>query len=990
MDEAGASGNRRPPVEFNHAINYVNKIKNRFADDPETYKQFLEILQTYQKEQKPIQEVYAQVQILFNGAHDLLDEFKQFLPDASGNHSAGSAALFGASQSRSSFGSGKKSMMIQGIHSVPGRKKRVGAGSGSGLTKGSKRTKIHHKMDLQTSDVRSGLPVEEEVLRPTISAEEAEFFDRVKKYIGNKATYNAFLKVLNLFSQQIVDQNVLVNRVEGFIGGNRELFDWFKSLVGYDGKDEVVENVPADILKPDLSQCEAHGPSYRSVPKSWQKQTCSGRDTLCWEVLNDEFVSHPTWASEDSGFVASKKNQYEEALHRVEEERYDYDLNIEANLNTIALLEPIAKKISIMTTEEKAGFGLPPGLGGPSKTIYQRILKKIYGSDRGLEIIELLHNNPTQTVPIVLKRLKQKDDEWKRAQREWNKIWREVEAKNYWKSLDYQGIIFKSNDKRAMTTKSLISEIEALRTEQHGKHEPSSGSLPTRGSQAPQLSFTFEDKTVFKDVSRVLYSFFDQQTVFSIEECDNMRSFLEMFLPLMFNVTDIIPDTSTEMEIDTEEAMDEEDYDEDESRSMQSYDSDNEVISTGAGSRRTRSRRSMSQRLQMNDEDQRLLKDVLTRNLNKSPAAQNSDVEEGRMIKQERDESRMLDSEILVSPLTEENVQTLEEPNTNNLTGEKTSPSSEKQAIFSLFGDNHIYCFFRLYQMIYKRLMKMKALQEEYKKEGQQRKNMNDTAVELGITTVKLNLSQGHYNALLGIIEKFFEEELDQQLFEECARYIFGPKVYIMFTIDKLSMSFTRHLHHIVSNSKSQQLIELFKNNRELERSDAQPLKVFRQQAEEIVGSEESMYCVEFNTESSTLGIQLLSHDDPDYSIKEKDGYETYVTNYINWANETEGISQTDLTPRLLKRNLKGKKDDEHMDNMFVHSGMQYKICRDTYHMFYIIGSEDTFIRKRRAMMVNDQQSQSKWKSWLESEKGWLRDIKDKDKVEDEARKTLQ
>jgi len=35
----------------------VNKIKNRFSNDPETYKQFLEILQTYQKEQRPIQDV---------------------------------------------------------------------------------------------------------------------------------------------------------------------------------------------------------------------------------------------------------------------------------------------------------------------------------------------------------------------------------------------------------------------------------------------------------------------------------------------------------------------------------------------------------------------------------------------------------------------------------------------------------------------------------------------------------------------------------------------------------------------------------------------------------------------------------------------------------------------------------------------------------------------------------------------------------------------
>lgn len=48
---------KKAPVEFNHAINYVNKIKNRFVGEPEIYKQFLEILRTYQNESKPISEV---------------------------------------------------------------------------------------------------------------------------------------------------------------------------------------------------------------------------------------------------------------------------------------------------------------------------------------------------------------------------------------------------------------------------------------------------------------------------------------------------------------------------------------------------------------------------------------------------------------------------------------------------------------------------------------------------------------------------------------------------------------------------------------------------------------------------------------------------------------------------------------------------------------------------------------------------------------------
>lgn len=70
----------------------------------------------------------------------------------------------------------------------------------------------------------------------------------------------------------------------------------------------------------------------------------------------------------------------------------------------------------MMSLEEKTNFQLPPGLGGPSKAIYQHVIKKIYGAERGAEIIDLVHNNPVPTVPLLLKRLKQKDEEWKRAQ----------------------------------------------------------------------------------------------------------------------------------------------------------------------------------------------------------------------------------------------------------------------------------------------------------------------------------------------------------------------------------------------------------------------------------------------------------------------------------------------------------------------------------------------------------------------------------------------
>ena len=78
----GGGGGAQQPVEFDHAINYVTTIKKRFASEPETYKKFLEILHTYQKEQRGIKDVLDEVSALFADHPDLLKDFTYFLPDA--------------------------------------------------------------------------------------------------------------------------------------------------------------------------------------------------------------------------------------------------------------------------------------------------------------------------------------------------------------------------------------------------------------------------------------------------------------------------------------------------------------------------------------------------------------------------------------------------------------------------------------------------------------------------------------------------------------------------------------------------------------------------------------------------------------------------------------------------------------------------------------------------------------------------------------------
>ncbi|CCF52944.1 hypothetical protein NDA11_000980 [Ustilago hordei] len=652
---------KRPPVEFNHAINYVNKIKQRFSQDPDTYKQFLEILQTYQKEQRPIHDVYAQVTVLFENAKDLLDEFKQFLPDTSagaqpsgglfnmlghvtsglGGNAAGgpSGAMPAQPGYRGPPSEGPDANRKAGSAAIPGatpsgsRKKRSGANEsgkpGSGKTKKSKHG---HKAEQRTPPLRqeplpasptfahpgqmhhvygidgmvaaeaTGLVPQGTVVNglalgqpqaPLATLDEVAFFDRVKKHIDDRTTYLDFLKLLNLYTQDIIDVKTLVDRAALFIGGNRELFATFKGLCGYDmgrhgwldNEDPIVENVPAPLReRVDLNNCKVYGASYRKLPKSEVNLACSGRDPMCWEVLNDSWVSHPTWASEGEGFNPHKKNPYEDALYRSEEERHEYDYHIEANLRTIALLEPIAARISTMDNEEKAAFRLKPGLGGQSKSIYQRVIKKVYGREQGLEVINALHDTPCVSVPIVLHRLKQKDEEWKRAQREWNKVWREVDARNYYKSLDHQGVNFKASDKKAITAKALIAEIEARKLQQQQRRLSMDPTLP-RPKPRHQLVYVMDDMHVLTDVLKLAFSYLDRATgSYSSNDRERIEAFLRSFVPKLLAVVPAEFEELLNGDVDLDDDEGKSLADDDARSEFTAGDDDTDASSTASGS----------------------------------------------------------------------------------------------------------------------------------------------------------------------------------------------------------------------------------------------------------------------------------------------------------------------------------------------------------------------------------------------------------------------
>lgn len=221
-------------------------------------------------------------------------------------------------------------------------------------------------------------------------------------------------------------------------------------------------------------------------------------------------------------------------MHKSEEERHEFHVQIEALVRTIAVLEPINSRIDGMTNEERSVFRLKPDFGGSGMSIYHRIIKKVYGRDMGLEVIQALQDCPSVAVPVVLNRLKQKDEEWRRAQREWSRTWKEVDSKNFYKSLDHQGTNFKQNDKKNITAKYFVADIQAIKKQQLKKSERRGTKAFAHPSVGHQLEYSFKNTTVLQDTLKMVFSFMEHsQAQYSPQERRTVEKFLRAFVPMM-------------------------------------------------------------------------------------------------------------------------------------------------------------------------------------------------------------------------------------------------------------------------------------------------------------------------------------------------------------------------------------------------------------------------------------------------------------------------
>ena len=784
--------------------------------------------------------MYAQVTSLFHTAPDLLEDFKQFLPETAANAKTQAAARVAANEEMSNVRSDaeyaasglrggdatpKQKMPPMGQFDPPStskdtKKRRAGGGQAAipsiepSLGQSSraipaqvgnpnKRQKVAAQRQPQVDAIATSptlVPQLPEPLPPyptfPSTQEELGFFDRAKKQIGNRASYAEFLKLMNLYTQDLIDKYTLADRALSFLGGNPDLVQWFTDFLGIQDQEEFYEaRIRTDPGRVNLAHCRALGPSYRHLPKRDQNKTCKGRDGMCYQVLNDVWASHPTWASEDSGFVAHRKNQHEEALHRIEEERHDYDFHIESCQRTIQLMEPIVQQIQTMSDVERAQFSLHSNLGGASEAIPKRIVMKIYGREVGGRVLADMAAKPIGVLPIVLFRLKQKLEEWKAVQREWEKIWRDQINKQFWKSLDHQGINSKNSDKKNFQHKTLTTEIQARWEE--GKKNREAGFEATKH----QLECSFEDTGVIIDASNLILMFLtSDRSTLSESEAPKVREWFLDFVSRFFGVN----------KEDLEESL----------RSTEQEDVDMEDAVDGnvpSGSKTKNGRGSL------------LRKALDKRNGNTDSASASKESTPAPTTENDMD----VDEEVIETDTEEpprEPWIKIETGNRDIVQQQLALEQTYSHTTYNFYANANIYCFFRLFETLYSRLLAIKVNEQSvveavnrFKQNGEKRKaaidlQMIDKGPEHFFENLVAINEHHFYHQILRMCRDVLAGDQNQPHLEETLRRYYNKTGWQLYTVDKLVGAILRFLANILGGDpkdKSVDIANLFFKDRE-------------------------------------------------------------------------------------------------------------------------------------------------------------------------------
>ncbi|KAF8081477.1 hypothetical protein N665_0884s0006 [Sinapis alba] len=664
-------------------------------------------------------------------------------------------------------------------------------------------------------------------------------------------------------------------------------------------------HVAKGINELDLSECAQCSPSYRLLPDDYLIQIPSYRNTLGEKVLNDHWVS-VTSGSEDYSFKHMRKKQYEESLFRCEDDRFELDMLLESVNAAIKRVEDLLEKINNNTISIETPICIKEHLS----ELNLRCIERLYG-DYGLDVMDFLKKNSHIALPVLLTRLKQKQEEWARCRSDFRKVWAEVYAKNHHKSLDHRSFYFKQQDSKNLSTKGLVAEIKDISERKHKEDPLHAIAVGTKPSFTSDVEFSYSDTQVHADLYQLIKYYCEE--ICATEQSDKVMKLWVTFLEPMFGVPS--RSQTDETMIDVAKSKDNQgkhkavkDTTCDSSPVLnlkpltppKTPNKDNDKLHAGAA-------------ITIEDSQSSKLVTPLKKDLLMEGVENRSKVSVVSMgeHKVEREEGELSSTESFEHDNSEvyrdngvESVQKLPDNVRSNTspeddgskTTQKLSEANENASKVldsgSKFGgqvsvdEEHkgaLNCDWLdsvveskngavkplakhvpvTLQMLYERILSAKI-------HSQRKWKAPDPD----------NTSPDSYTRFMDALYNLLDGSSDNTKFEDECRSIIGAQSYILFTLDKLIQKFVKHLHAVAADETDTRLLQLqtYENYRKPGRFFE---TVYHENARALL-HDQNIYRIEYSPAQTRLAIQLMNsgNDQPEVTdVAMEPGFANYLQN---------------------------------------------------------------------------------------------------------------
>lgn len=183
-----------------------------------------------------------------------------------------------------------------------------------------------------------------------LSKTEYSFFDSLSRAIRNESCFDDIMKCFYCYIEGVFNQAELFELISPlFDKSTDDLLHTFRAIVASRDNSRRHHNL---LCKP-FSEFETHlfkkiSYSYFQMPDDFYRPLCKGRFVhpeirdLCKQIFNEDYSSLPQGSE---SFKFKTKNQFEDALFKVEDDMYRIDFEIGNIEKTMKILEEEKEKI---------------------------------------------------------------------------------------------------------------------------------------------------------------------------------------------------------------------------------------------------------------------------------------------------------------------------------------------------------------------------------------------------------------------------------------------------------------------------------------------------------------------------------------------------------------------------------------------------------------------------------------------------------------------